>query len=839
MSAAVLSYAEAVAAGPGVVGGKAWTLARLAGWGYPVPVGVVVPAALDEAARQAPRVAPLVAAATRLEAAAVAGPDAAVLLAELHQAIVAAPLPADDLAALETALAAAGLAGVPLAVRSSATGEDGAAHSFAGIHDSVLNVAGGAGEVAAAIRRCQASLWTPRAVAYRRRFSIADADCRCAVLLCRMVCAPGATEPVAAGVAFTADPGTGRRDRLVVEAVAGLGDALVSGRVTPVRHVFALGALGCEEVAPPAASPLPAPAAASLAGLAHRLHWTLGDGDTPQDIEWAYDGARVVVVQARPVTALPRRAFAALAGRPVLWSNANLKEVLAEVPSLLSWSIMQPGISRILFDPHRIAGLEVPDGQRLLRRVDGRPYLNIGTLQWAAWEAFGAPPAEFNRLMGGTQPAIDVPDGRPDPRRLLRLMRALRGLGRRLAPRMDDMVARARQMRHGGLAALSEPGLAGVIRAWTGEILDFPIQLANSAAGAWLGIARGVAAARLPADRADALVSRLMVGMGGVTSADHATALRRLAVLRHQGAPGLDAAWRAFDDAYGHRAFTECELSTPRWHERSADLHALLDSLGALPEPPPGGAPPVAHDADLAALPWLARQVVRLAARKTQAGYALRERTKSCLVAALDVSRQAALEAGRRMAARGLLADAGDVFDLSAFDVMAWLDGAWDGTGAAALAAEGRRRRMAWAAMPAPPDVLIEEDGTLGASASPGTAAADSGRVWRGIAASAGRAEGVARMLADPGQAGRLEPGAILVTRATDPGWTPLFLIAGGVVAETGGYLSHSAIVAREFGLPAVVNVPGVLAAVRDGEMLLVDGDTGMVTALGKTPPPP
>ena len=101
-----------------------------------------------------------------------------------------------------------------------------------------------------------------------------------------------------------------------------------------------------------------------------------------------------------------------------------------------------------------------------------------------------------------------------------------------------------------------------------------------------------------------------------------------------------------------------------------------------------------------------------------------------------------------------------------------------------------------------------------------------------GIAASPGHARAVARVLMHPGEGGRLQPGEILVAPSTDPGWTPLFLRASALVAEVGGYLSHGAIVAREYGLPAVVNIPGLLDVVRDGEVLEVDGDVGKVWRL-------
>ncbi len=640
-----------------------------------------------------------------------------------------------------------------------------------------------------------------------------------------------------AGVAFPVAPQDGRRDRIVIEAVSGLGDKLVAGRVTPIRLSFGFDQWDVDAVDCPQSSPLPSEAAQFLARLSLRLHWSLGDGDTPQDIEWAFDGKGITILQARPVTAVPRPCFGGLAGQPLLWSNANLKEVLPAVPTLLTWSVMQPGISRILFDAHRASGLTVPDGMPSLRRYHGRPYLDIAALQWAAWDAFGLPPAEFNRLLGGAQPAIAVPPGNPlsgrDGRRRiaqqLRLLRRLWGLSRRLAPRMADIHQRARALRRDGLDDLTEHELAALGRAWQAELISFPIQLANSAAGVWLGVARQIAAARLTTEAADSLVSRLMAGAGAVTSAEHGYRLQSLARLKAGNSPAFASEWLSFLDLFGHRGFTECELGNPRWGEAPSGLATLLDSMTAASRGREDGVM-VRREAELAlaALPPLARRLVRWAAAKAQVGYALREESKSCLVAVLGVLRLVAQETGRRMAAAGLLDEVEAVFDLSAADILAWLDGLWDGQGAPMLAADNRRQRAEWMVEAAPPDVMAEEAGRPPAPVTTSEVSRETG-VWQGLAASPGRVLGPACVLGDPAEAARLAKGGILVARATDPGWTPLFLLAGGVVAETGGYLSHCAIVAREFGLPAVVNLPGILDAVSDGQHLAVDGDRGRV----------
>ena len=188
----------------------------------------------------------------------------------------------DRIAAIDAAIAGflrdTGLIRSSLAVRSSAMGEDSARASFAGIHQSRLKVRG-QGDVARAVAACYGSLWTPQALAYRRHMGYRDHDVLCAVVLCEMVAAAGADEPVAAGVGFTADPLTGRRDLLAIDAGRGLGEAVVSGRINPQRIVFRLAKDRLLMHARGAGPALLTPRAElELAETLLRVHWALGEG---------------------------------------------------------------------------------------------------------------------------------------------------------------------------------------------------------------------------------------------------------------------------------------------------------------------------------------------------------------------------------------------------------------------------------------------------------------------------------------------------------------------------------------------------------------------------------
>jgi pyruvate,water dikinase len=178
--------------------------------------------------------------------------------------------------------------------------------------------------------------------------------------------------------------------------------------------------------------------------------------------------------------------------------------------------------------------------------------------------------------------------------------------------------------------------------------------------------------------------------------------------------------------------------------------------------------------------------------------------------------------------ATGHLDAPGQVFHFAFADIICWLRGYWDGEGACLLARDRAQRCDLWVAETAPDLITEEPDGRLAAPVHQPAASSESG-VWSGISVSPGIATGAARIVRQPADSAHLRQGDILVAPSTDPGWTPLFLRASAIVMETGGYLSHGAIVAREYGIPAVANLPGILNALHDGDPITVDGSTGHV----------
>jgi rifampicin phosphotransferase len=832
----ILTWDETFAAGPLVCGGKGYNLARLARYGFRVPAGAVLPAAAyretmrDPARRQA------------------------------IQNGAAVPLPVEIQADLRSFLDRFGLAADPLAVRSSATAEDSAQASFAGIHRSMLNVRG-AQAIEEAIVLCYASLWTPQARAYRSRMGFSDEQVDCAVVLCRMVTASGTDQPVCAGVSFSADPLTGRRDLIVIDAAAGLGENVVSGKVTPQRYVYRRGAMELALVEGPRRDPVLTPAQAEeLATTTVRIEGALGEGQNAQDVEWAHDGERLWILQARPVTRMPRPGPDTLRRLPRFWSTANIKDGLPGVPCELSWSGCDAIVQQVAFAAMAAAGYEIPPGLELVRRFQGHGYFDMTLIQWAFLDAFGVPPAVSARTLGGQFPLIPCEGdplkgaaGRQRQRRSLQLLRRLWGFEKKGTPYFRERIAAmAREARERGGVASREALKARRDRLFVDHhTLYLMAGLANAAYGPWQQTLEPLLL-RLFGERGPSLLAALCAGSGLVTSAEQGYAVSRLAETARSDPHArqwlsaarpsttwtelpLDSPFRQalqqFLDEFGHRATRETDYLCPRWVE---DPGPILDQVRQLLT---AGAPLLSREtalrrrtdaeAEIRRRRPLWWPLIRWMSARLRRGAAIRELGKSALVAFMLPMRGITLDIGRQLVAGGHLDDPEQVFHLSHVDLLAWLNGQWDGAGARALTGDRRLRREAWLQVE-PPDTITDDGAEI--AATPAAQAPAGAGTFRGLAVAPGRAEGIARILLHSDDGARLSPGEILIAPSTDPGWSPLFLRAAALVTETGGYLSHGSIVAREYGLPAVANIPGVLKSIQDGQRIIVDGDRGTVT---------
>ncbi|CCH31455.1 PEP/pyruvate-binding domain-containing protein [Actinosynnema sp. NPDC047251] len=750
------------AAEPDLVGGKGASLARLVRAGLPVPDGFHVTTHAYRLADEGREMPP-----------------------EVEAAILAA-LPEG-----------------PLAVRSSATAEDLPDLSFAGQHDTFLDVRGP--DVVDAVRRCWASLRTDRAVRYRARNGITETAM--AVVVQRLVPAD------AAGVLFTANPVTGARDETVVNAAPGLGEALVGGEVTPESHVVRQGVVRSTGDLLDEAQVL------ELARLGARIQRLHGG---PVDVEWARHDGRFAILQARPVTALPEVWNDSLRG-DYLWTCANLGEAVPSVMTPATWSIAQA------------LGQPPIAGHPTTGNIGGRFYLNISAAL-AVGTALG-----LGRLMRRLAEHVfgRLPEGVEVPRLPLSRVATLRAAVAAIGPFLKEN--RDHKRRIGGLLAAA-PARAEDLRAriaatataadlralWTSDVrrlLHDEIRVYD--AGARIGLGAN-AKLRRTLDRlvGERDATALLTGAHG-TSGELASLGPLLALSRLRRGE-LDR--ESYLRDWGHRFADEFEVSVPRpaedptWLDRrladtGPDPHDLLAGQAAARE----GAwrrLVAGHPARAAAL----RRRLAALAESTRA----RERARSEMVRGFAVLRAFLVRASELTGH--------DAFFLALPETLAVLAG--DPAPATAIPAR-RAAHHRYRALPRYPTVILGRFDPESWAADPdrrtdvhAPSAAPAGDGVSGFPGSAGVAEGVARVLATVDDGDALRPGEILVTTVTNIGWTPLFPRVAAVVTDIGAPLSHAAIVARELGIPAVVGCGNATTRIRTGDRIRVDGTRGTVTTL-------
>ncbi|MDI3288763.1 PEP/pyruvate-binding domain-containing protein [Polyangium sp. 15x6] len=708
--------------------------------------------------------------------------------------------------------------GAPLvAVRSSATAEDLADASFAGQHETFLNVAG-EDELLLALRRCWASLWSARALGYRAARGVEHLGVDIAVVVQRMVSADFA------GVLFTVDPVAQRADRMLLEVAPGLGEAVVSGHTTGDVYRLRREPLAIEDRDHRVAgrSTPSDTLVLQLGRLALDLEAHFG---SPQDVEFAFEGRTVYLLQSRPITTLGGAEIEPLPPPPelsrlqrkMLESNDNDRFPVAPKP-LDQWTFRM--VIPALINAVRIMGLDVDEADE-------------HALMAEVWR-------EFFVL--------------PSPRPTLRLL----GLPGRVAAclRKDWMawweaeafvrileVCAPVDLRTLDDAALL--GRADRIEETTREILFKRFEgIVSQMAAVALRIPVTAAVGR---KRAEAVMGDLVSGLYTRTSEVN-LALYRLArkavsagpeVYRsiREGRPedlrGSDegraylAKVEAFLDEHGHRESTGLYLSAPTWRQDPAPMWGLLRSLLDTTEPPSEEAGQKRYQAALDEVTHALRFVPGLSdsfrgtlSRLRQA-IVFRERSHYDIARIFSAMQAIVAEIARRLHERGHLPSPDDIFYLTEAEVRAWLR-----EGVPPLSEVKRlvqRRRATYGVVNGK-----WQKRAFGA----GALAAEGSDELRGTGASSGVVRGRARIVRDEREFGRLKPGEILVCRYTNPAWTPLFTLAAGVVTDTGGAASHAAIVAREYGIPAVLGAAGATTRITDGQEILVDGSEGRVLLL-------
>ena len=725
-----------------------------------------------------------------------------------------------------------------VAVRSSALGEDGAEASFAGQYDTVLNVADST-QLRRAIDLCVASADNDRARGYQKDHITADIVTM-NVVVQRMV------DARVAGVVFTADPISARRDLLIIDAVAGLGESLVSGEATPDHYgVNSTGDIVRRQLVGDTAllSDL------QIADIAQQARAAAAHEGHPLDLEWAIDQAGVLFwLQARPITTLPAdlNELDSTLPRPNdVLTISNVSEMMPGAVCPLTMSFTGWGIDYGLQHMQVTVGARkaIDKHWQITASAYGHLFLNMtGNLVMSAGVLGSSADQTAQMLCGRIVPELKELPPLPVWHKVVNTVKLLRyclgapGVVQRFGRELDQF------------AIDQQPDSAAMWQEISGKSWFFDhamaVHIQSSALSGFLcaiveNMVSGKSNDSTIAEQAEAV--RLLAGASGVESAlmleqldeildqvalqpdaelgfQRATVEEAIAWLR--ATPGLAEKFEGFINSHGHRGYRELCMRDPSW---SDDMTPLIQSMqAAVHARLLTGGHKALHSEDIE---WSAlSRGLRWILPKAHNAIRRREHTKSQLVELAHRFKQAFRYLGEQMASEGLLPDADLVFFFSTDELSGFIAKPCASAVERALA---RRSALDYQQRFEFPEISVGLPQPLEAQAVDVTDG-----MLQGRPASRGVVEGVVRVAHTLLEAAALEPGEILVTPITDIGWTPYFNFIGGLVTDLGSSVSHGAVIAREYGLPCVVNTRQATRFLQTGNRVRLDGDTGTVTLL-------
>jgi pyruvate,water dikinase len=766
------------------------------------------------------------------------------------------------------------------AVRSSAADEDSTHHSFAGIHETKLNVT--RDRVAEAIRECLASVRSPRALAYRRTLCLPTDHIKTGVLVQVMI------QPIVSGVAFTLNPVTGATNELVINASWGLGEALVSGLVEPdefrVRKSditvlsARIGSKSHSIVSKNGVSSLVETKELEqktrtltneqlqeLATLLERIEQEYG---SPQDVEWCHDGAQFWIVQTRDVTTTPQQPLP-----DIQWTRANVSEVL---PDLTSPQAL-PMINEILDRAMRLFYTDViaPETELgpMAKGFYGCPYFNLSQFLHIN-RLIGMSPASLYRQMGH-ESEIRKEDETPKARtfwetlrvqpaimRILWNVLSVDKIMRKMLILVEEFVSSSTSR---DLEALSDDEVWNIIRIETATLPDFIFPTFPVMAG--LAYYRNMVQSicekvGFPSERF--LDTQLAVGEQSISAqqgfellalANQARGKKQVREYFLTASEGFENYREALSDtnflikfetflqAYGHRGNFESDWALPRYYE---DPTPLLSVIRIHVQAPNSQTPEEIHTQQEhkatetwhefeRMLTWWQRHIVvpriKWALKRAKHLRLLRERNRFEHARVTTEYRRWHLVLAERFAERGWIEKPADYFFLELKEVGVVIADANEAVNFKSIINQRKRDYDTWRHLEMPL-LMRESELTALMRRATSTIPVSSGTKLRGLNISSGFVEGDVVVITEPAEFVRMKKDAILVAPATNPAWTPLFTLASGIIVEIGGTLSHSSIVAREYGLPALANVKDATKLLKDGDRVRLDANNETVEVL-------
>jgi len=847
------------------VGAKALSLARMNRIGLSVPAGFCVTGAAYREHLSCAEIMPkLKAAMTGLTK---AEPDSKrEILSDIRQAIIEALFAEELRKEMETHYGVLGAGGV--AVRSSATAEDLPGHSFAGLHDTYLGISN-LDNCIAAVKKCWASLWTERAYEYRVKNGFDHLKINMAVIVQSLITAD------ASGVIFTTDPVTGSSSRIIVEACFGLGDSLVSGKVTPDRfiirkrnlkiiaHRVSEKTLENENTCAPC---IDKRIARKLAKFAKKIEIKLG---SPQDIEWAISDNKIFFLQSRPITAVPQKK--SWEERQV-WTNANTGEVFPDAITPITWSVMELMFNPLFESTIRLFGANLGNNQ-LAGLVASRVYFNINTAIGVAQHLPEKWNLSLNDSFGGEQGKVyelgklDIPDedipelGFSYAKMIIRLPYSICDIFSHSQKKgmkvLKELSSSSNKLRDLDVTAMTDEKLARQFITAIEDTLESCDILCVLSGILAFPILRWICAKWLN-DENGTIANRLLGGLNAMDDVQAGFELWNLAVKARESSQvetailsngnwqiirekiaGVERGeeflkkWDEFMAHHGHHCRGEMELFNPRWAETPdyilSTVRNYLSSSGQT-DPIQNYRDHIRKREQLTnrCCQQLKNPAKRLIfnhfVHRAQQGVIFRENWKSEAVRYTAALRSILLELGQRLNNKSILENTDDIFFLKYQEIQSVVQGNADFDVRKVIA----QRHVEYEKNKSitPPTVVI---GKFDPDSFIPDAVDTNVEVLTGLAVSPGVVTGKARVILRTDTDGQVLPGEILVAPFTDPGWTPYFIPAVAIVMDIGGMLSHGSIIAREYGIPAVVNVGPATKIIKTGQTIQVDGNRGVV----------
>lgn len=753
------------------------------------------------------------------------------------------------------------LYGKPCAVRSSSPLEDTKRASFAGQYESFLNISD-LNSLLDAVKKCWISLWQKPAVEYRKKMEIKTESLRMAVLVQEML------SPTASGVLFTDDV-------MIIEAIWGLGDILVGGRIVPdhyviektklrviernlsqkslLSHASPSGGLEVVDVPENLAS-IPAltdEEIRELCVLGLKIEKYFG---CPQDIEWVLSNGKFILTQTRPISVKPLA---------TVWSRANVAETqpgyvtyLSRIPENRPDDIVL-GLRPLL---EQFGLGDVPDDIKFREYIYGHLYLNMTTVHETLGSIPGLSPEVLDQSLGHSASEGEEPETKmgissilrllPGTLRVIRLFLSLNDQARKVIPCSRRMIAEIREkdLEKANLQQLEE--LVWSMYEWNSQVFQVHSVTALAVMAMF-----GVVQKFTERIGEEGIENVLTVGLEGMSSSQMALELWNLAqsakessivteIILSRTGNVIGELRKSFEgvaflkemdrfmDEYGDRCSQEMELSVPRWEENPCFVLSMaanyldsgVDPMRIMEEQKEIRVRETERILKKLSKNPIEKLLFEKFLEKTQEYIVMRENLKTTWTKGISVQRLLYLRIAQILVETGILEKEGDIFFLKMTEVSDIISGNFDQWQITQKIKERKKEKEVYEYVDVPEVIIGKPPKSQDLECF-----VESKARLEGIGCSHGIVTGRAKVVLDPTLCTDFKEGDILVAPITDPGWSPLFITAGGLVMELGGTLSHGVIIAREYGIPAVVGVKNATKIIKSGQRITIDGSRGTI----------